>query len=120
MTHDGLRFPLDKLDEILERERDALLAGRLDRIASILEHKERLLDLLNAIETPLPRSDVMVIQTKLSRNRTLLDGTLQGLRSAAARLGLHRGIRRSMTTYDRHGRKCAISAVIDRKVEKRA
>ncbi len=50
----------------------------------------------------------------------LLDGALQGIRRASARLAAVRKVRRSLETYGEDGQKKTIDAQIARQLEKRA
>ena len=119
MTRDRENQIIERLDSLLERERLSLLSGNIAEVEHLVESKERLIDELHALmmrETGELRS----LHTKFKRNQALLDGTLQGIRSAAARLAAHRQLRRSMNTYDKNGRKLSIVPDATRNVEKRA
>lgn len=111
---------IDKLDELLDVERRALLNGELDAIAAIAGEKERLIDALNAMEPEGRQPALQDLQNKVSRNQVLLDGALQGIRKVAARLAALRRIRRTLETYDAMGRKQTIQGEVEHKVEKRA
>ncbi|MBR9762719.1 MAG: flagellar protein FlgN, partial [Rhodobacteraceae bacterium] len=50
MTKDPHQDLIDSLDVLLEREREALMAGRLDALSELLDQKERLIDRLNGLE----------------------------------------------------------------------
>lgn len=119
MTLEAETRIIESLDTILEQERRALLAGEITALKSLMTEKERLMDALNALAHH-PLSNLTAIQGKLTRNQALLDATLQGIRTVAARLAAHRRIRRSMDTYDQHGRKLSILGDIAPNVEKRA
>ena len=119
MVHDAERRIINRLDTLLETERDALLRGDLQRIAMLVEEKEALIDELNRMTTDAP-GDLAALQAKLMRNQALLDGALQGSRNVAARLAACRKVRRAMDTYDREGHKHTIPGEVERKVEKRA
>ena len=110
---------INRLDELLELERAALLQGELDKIPNLLEEKERLIDALNAAQ-PEEESGLEELQLKVERNQVLLDGALQGIRKVAARMAAFRRIRRSLETYDETGRKRTIQGEVERRVEKRA
>ena len=118
MTETTAQTLVDALDDLLEAERDALLKGDLDAIAGLLERKECLIDALNDPE--LEAAPLEGLQAKVTRNQALLDGALQGIRRAAARMAALRRVRRSLETYDEDGRKRTIEGEVVRKVEKRA
>ena len=119
MTEPTPQMLIDRLDDLLECERETLLRGQLDAMADIAEEKERLIDALNALE-PEEHPDLTDLQSKVARNQVLLDGALQGIRNVAARLAALRRIRRTLETYDESGRKQTIQGEVERRVEKRA
>lgn len=119
MTAEPAQEIINRLDELLELERTALLQGDLDRIPTFLEEKESLIDRLNQLE-PDANADLQDLQLKFERNQALLDGALQGIRKVAARMAAFRRIRRSLETYDESGRKQTIQGEVERRVEKRA
>ena len=110
---------IDRLDELLEKERDTLLQGKLSIMAEIADEKEQLIDALNALE-PEFHTDLAALQGKVVRNQALLDGALQGIRKVAARLAALRRIRRTLETYDETGQKQTIQGEVEHRVEKRA
>lgn len=119
MTDDQTQNLIDRLDDLVERERRALLSGDLPALPQILEQKEQLIDLLNATDLN-PRPELEALKTKAIRNQAMLDGALQGIRNVAARMATIRKIRRSLETYDADGRKRVIDGAVDHQVEKRA
>ncbi|PKP85058.1 MAG: flagellar biosynthesis protein FlgN [Alphaproteobacteria bacterium HGW-Alphaproteobacteria-2] len=93
---------LDRVEALLEDERAALLAGRLDRLAPLLAEKERLADLLG--KAPAGRPDRLARLARLAaRNQALIEAALGGLRRAAARAAACRGGVRQLDTYDAQG-----------------
>lgn len=110
---------VDELDVLLDAERQAVLSGNLDEMARLLERKEALIDLLGQLDAE-DSAVISNIQDKLSRNQLLLDGALQGIRRASARLAAVRKVRRSLETYGEDGQKKTIDAQITRRLEKRA
>ncbi len=119
MKTDTAQGIINRLDELLELERDALLQGELDKIPAMLEEKESLIDALSDNE-PDTKAELRGLQIKVERNQALLDGALQGIRKVAARMAAFRRIRRSLETYDESGRKRTIQGEVERRVEKRA
>jgi len=110
---------IDQLDTLLEKEREALLVGDLDKVTEIAVSKEELIDALNRL-SPKDQTSLEALQEKVTRNQVLLDGALQGIRKVASRLAALRRIRKSMDTYDASGRKQTIQGEVDRRMEKRA
>ena len=119
MSHDDAQHLINRLDDLLEQERTALLAGDLEAIATLLENKERLIDALNAL-TETERPEMGAVEAKVLRNQALLDGALQGIRHVAARMAALRRVRRGLETYDAKGTKTTIEGEADFSVEKRA
>jgi len=118
MTADRPQDLINDLDDLLDAERAALLAGDLDRIPLLLDRKEDLIDRLNQIDEQ--GASLTVLHSKVLRNQALLDGALQGIRQASARLAEVRRVRRSLETYDEGGHKRTIEGEVLHKVEKRA
>jgi len=110
---------IDRLDDLLEMERRALLAGDLEEIGALLERKEQLIDSINALEIESD-PDFAELRNKLVRNHELLDGALAGIRAVAARMVTIRRARQSLETYDEYGERQTITGVVLRNIEKRA
>ncbi|PJE27416.1 hypothetical protein SAMN06297129_0653 [Pseudooceanicola antarcticus] len=119
MTKDPHQKLIDELDLLLEKERDALLAGQLQTLPELLEQKEGLIDRLNGLEG-LETAELQPLRGKAQRNQALLDGALRGIRTVANRFSTLRKIRRTLETYDSQGRKSALVRQHDNKLEKRA
>jgi len=119
MTPNDTQSLIDRLDDLLETERRALLAGDLEKIGPILTGKEQLIDRFNAHEIDR-NPNLAAVQQKLVRNQELLDGALEGIRKVAARMAAMRRVRQSLDTYDESGKRQTINGVVLRKIEKRA
>lgn len=110
---------IDNLDLLLDAERTAVLEGNLEDMARLLDRKEALIDALAEVDAS-HAAPISEIQNKLARNQMLLDGALQGIRRASARLAAVRKVRRSLETYGEDGQKKTIDAQVSRQLEKRA
>ncbi|MEO1139471.1 MAG: flagellar protein FlgN [Pseudomonadota bacterium] len=119
MTRKSAQSLIEQLDDLLDIERRALLAGDLDQITRLIEQKEALIDGLSGLDTQ-SEEPMLGLQEKLMRNQVLLDGALQGIRRASSRMAAVRHVRRTLETYDEDGRKRTIEGQIVHKVEKRA
>ena len=109
----------EKLDDLLDQEREALLAGKLDMIADLVAEKEQLIEKIVGTDGP-ERQRLVALQTKAMRNQALLDSTLQGIRTVANRFATLRRIRKSLETYDESGNKSIVPSAPVSKVERRA
>lgn len=110
---------LASLDDLLDRERTALLNGDLDAISRGLREKERLIDALNALHDAQDEN-LSAVRNKAIRNQILLENALTGIRAVADRVSALRRVRDTLETYDQSGRKTAISTLRTGQVEKRA
>jgi hypothetical protein len=110
---------LASLDDLLDRERSALLDGDLDAVSRSLREKERLIDALNGIR-PAGEDILGAIRDKVQRNQVLLDGALDGIRAVADRMSALRRIRETLETYDQSGHRTVIEGLRKGRVEKRA
>ena len=119
MSFETTRQTIEALDGLLEREREALLAGDLERLVGYLDEKKTLIDTLNGAED-VSSDRLEALQGKATRNQALLDSALQGIRSVANRMSTLHRIRRSLDTYDENGRKTTIESLTLRQMEKRA
>tara|TARA_R110002012_G_scaffold191317_1_gene359060 strand:- start:232 stop:615 length:384 start_codon:yes stop_codon:yes gene_type:complete len=110
---------LVKLDDLLELEREALLAGNIDGVTRRLPEKERLMNSLEAFELT-DESKLDPLKRKAERNQRLLESALEGLRAVTNRISALRRIRETLETYDQSGRRTTISETRGSQVEKRA
>lgn len=108
-----------ELDDILDREKEALLTGKLDTIGPLLEQKERLVDELSEVEAA-DAGMVSGVAGKLQRNQELLEHAVDGIRSVSNRLAALRRVREALDTYDSRGVKTSIKIAQDSALEKRA
>ncbi|MBZ0229206.1 MAG: hypothetical protein K8F58_12275 [Bauldia sp.] len=110
---------LPALDDLLERERAALLSGRFDRLAPLLDEKTRLIGRLDASGADA-RAGLDGLRDKAIRNQALFDGTLQGIRRAGGRIAALSQLRQAFETYDETGQRRRIGGDTPGKMEKRA
>ncbi len=115
-THDQI---LASLNELLDRERSALLDGDLQAIGPLLEEKTALISGLEDA-TPAEADSIRPVQMKLRRNQELFDQALAGIRNVASRLGDMRQVRKSMEIYDSNGNRASIGGEGAGSFERRA
>lgn len=124
MTLEPQQAIIDKLDQLLERERAALLGGDLERIGQHMEEKQELIDALNLMQTAQPgafeHSSMSRMKDKVERNQALLQGAMEGIRAVADRIAGLRKVRDGLETYDQSGRKTQFSTGAQTNVERRA
>lgn len=110
---------IDALDDLLDAERAALLAGKIDEVGRLLARKESLIDDLSTLENrKMP--ELEKLSAKVKRNQDLLDHSLEGIRSVARRLASLRRVRSALDTYDARGARHTIDITPEASVEKRA
>lgn len=119
MTYESQQYLIDDLDDLLERERQALVNGELEQLGRFLTRKEALITQINALET-LERTVLTQIHEKVTRNQTLLNSAMEGIRAVADRMADLRRVRRGLETYDETGRKKRVETHVETSVEKRA
>ena len=119
MDQRNLQQIIEELDQLLDNEREALLTGQLQKIHELMEAKNELIDQLRAAES-LERSQLATVKSKFSRNQTLLESAMEGIRAVADRLADLRRVRQGLETYDQAGRKKVIVTTTNSNVEKRA
>ncbi len=109
----------DDLEDLLEKERAALLNGDLEKVGRLVERKEDLLETLSQIEVTETES-LQNLSEKMKRNQELLDSALEGIRAIATRLAALRRVRQQLETYDAAGKKNTIDMPQENALEKRA
>jgi flagellar biosynthesis/type III secretory pathway chaperone len=110
---------LDELNDLLETERAALLAGDIDAVGRVLDTKEKLLrDLAECAASDTEGLDE--IRIKITRNQELIESAMKGIEAVAQRFAAIRKVRRSLETYDRSGRRKMIDITPGGRLEKRA
>lgn len=115
----NMQDTVDSLDDLLEKERTALLDGNLDLIGRMSDQKESLIGALNELEKPDIEA-LSDLNIKVVRNQALLGSALDGIKSVADRLATMRRIKNSLDTYDAQGRRKKIDMPTHGVVEKRA
>lgn len=110
---------LDELNDLLDRERAAILLGDIEDVGRIVDSKQRLLGLLSDMLQP-EESSIEVLREKLVRNQKLLDQSLNGIRAVSKRLAEVRDSKDSLETYDRSGNRQKHLLATAGKMEKRA
>ena len=119
MNSDRIQATIDDLDDLLDDERQALLAGELENIARLHDRKTQLIEELRQLDLK-DQEKLRDLSKKVGRNQELLSSALDGIRAVARRLSDVRQAREKIETYDASGKKQSISTSIQKNLEKRA
>lgn len=92
---------VDALEDLLDRERQAILTGNLDSIARQLAEKTRLLENLPTATADL--AHIARLKAKADRNQELLIAVARGIKSATQRLKELNKPAAVLRTYDEGG-----------------
>ena len=107
------------LDSLLQHEKHALLHGNFADLADIHEEKARLLNALEML-SPEEQAPLQNLHQAVTRNQSLLENALSGIRDVAERMATLRHVQHTLQTYDAQGQKSDIYLANPRKLEKRA
>ena len=110
---------IDALDELLDLERTALVEGELERLGALLPEKEKLIERINKLDS-VEREALAGVQTKVTRNQSLLNSAMEGIQAVANRMAELRRVRRGLETYDESGRRMQHNTQPSKNLEKRA
>jgi hypothetical protein len=119
MKNDTAEVTVNKLSELLDAERNALLKGDLEKVTELLEPKEVLFGQIDGEK----KHDIRVLKAlddKVKRNQLLLNGALDGIRTVTDRMAALRRVQTSLDTYSADGRKKEIALRPSVSVERRA
>lgn len=106
------------LEELLDKERAAILEGAFEDIGKIASHKERLLD-RHKLDPPDPKI-LNRLRQKSQRNHHLLAAVIRGVKSVTSRLeNLHSGPD-GLNTYDKTGQRTTLKGSNHRTLQHRA
>ena len=119
MTGNDKSNLIDALDDLLDREKQALLSGDLDLLGRLLTDKEALLARMNSQDVSSD-DDLNSVYEKLASNQILLVSAQAGIRSVVDRIAEIRKAQGGLETYDKSGRRNRHSTGLRRCLEKRA
>lgn len=99
---------IEKIEELLEDERTALLSGDLAALDGIAQRKEALLE---DLAWARPASDALKsLRRKAERNAELLEAATKGLRAAMRRVAEIRRANGPLRTYGQDGAEQTLGA----------
>ena len=111
------RNEISKLNDVLAREREALLSADYSALAPLAAIKEKLLQ--DMIILPPPSKELAGLKAKMQTNLELTSAALRGVAAAQERLTALETVRDGLTTYDQSG-KVALVPRNKRSLEKKA
>lgn len=98
----------DALEDLLDKERTAILSGALERMGRIAAEKERILD-GNNLTAPNQRV-LDKLRQKAARNQQLLAAAIRGVRTVSSRLDVLLNGPGDMNTYNQKGQRTTLSS----------
>lgn len=98
----------DALEDLIDKERAAILAGALDEMGRIAAEKERILE-GRALSAP-NQNTLDRLRRKAARNQQLLTAAIRGVRAVSSRLDVLRNGPGEMNTYDRAGQRTTLNS----------
>jgi len=96
------RDTFDSLEDLLDKERAAILSGNFGTLSRLMAEKERL---LRAVGAPGSARGLARIKQKADRNQAMLHAASRGVRAAADSLKKSAAGARPLKTYDRSGQR---------------
>ena len=106
-----------EIEALLQREREALLNGRLDLLEELARSKEQLAARL-AQARPADRGVLERLHEGMMHNRMLLEAAASGIRAVAGRLTRKQSQSGNLKTYDAKGRRHLSSPTLPRHVHR--
>ena len=101
MTLFKSRNLIDAVEDLLERERRAVLSGNLDALTRLISEKRRLMELLARGTEQSARLDRL--RGKARRNQALLDAAARGIKSVTEQISGLKDAKSPLRTYDASG-----------------
>lgn len=105
----NLATPEMALEDLLSREQDALLNGKLEMLEGIADEKEKLLQTF--LRRPPEADALLKLQKMAAKNSDLLNAAKEGLTSAAKLLASLSAPQETQATYGPSGTKTVLSKV---------
>lgn len=100
------RRAVERLAQLLEVERKALLSGDFEELNALTEEKEALASQLEGASA----RDIHAVSAALKRNGEMLAASLEGVSTVLATLAQQRAARESLSSYDSGGNATRISS----------
>lgn len=94
---------VDSMEDLLDREREAILEGRFDLLDRLIGQKERQLKALKPKE--IDETSMARLRKQSERNAHLLDAMRQGIEAVQERLAALQGPGAALETYGSDGQR---------------
>lgn len=102
------RHIIDALEDLLDKERAAILHGALKNMGRIAAEKEQILD--GRKLTAPDQKTLDRVHRKAARNQQLLTAAIRGVRAVTSRLDVMRNGPKETSTYDRAGQRKTLNS----------
>ncbi|WP_321367229.1 hypothetical protein [uncultured Celeribacter sp.] len=89
--------PVSALEDLLEKEKDAILKSDFQALEALAKHKENLMALV--ARSQVSTSSLTALKKRIERNRRLLQAAAKGIRSAQERLLTLKTPKPAFSTY---------------------
>lgn len=93
----------DAMEDLLDREREAILEGRFDLLNRLIEQKTRLISAFNPKD--VDEKTLVRLRDQGQRNARLLDAMREGIEAVQNRLASFQGSGAALETYEANGRR---------------
>lgn len=120
MIHDDPQAKLESLEDLLEKERTALLCGDVDAVARLHDRKAGLIEAVNTMDGGRYADALASLNSKIVRNQALLDAAMAGIKAVSRRLATIKRIRTNLDTYSADGQRHSVELSSESSVERRA
>ena len=94
---------VDAMEDLLDREREAILEGRFDLLGRLIEQKTRQVNALNPKD--LDEKSLMRLRDQGQRNARLLEAMREGIEAVQQRLANLQGAGAALEIYEADGRR---------------
>ncbi|KQI73790.1 hypothetical protein AN191_02735 [Loktanella sp. 5RATIMAR09] len=97
-----LNTVITQLHQLLNQEREALIAADFEALATFVKQKE---ELLIQLERTSPTKDVLrPVRQKMDENLALMAAAIKGVAAAGERLAALQNVKSGLSVYDNAGR----------------
>lgn len=97
-----LNTVITQLHQLLDLEREALIAADFEALATFVQQKE---DLLAQLEKTIPAKDILrPVRQKMDENLALMAAVIKGVAAAGERLAALQNVKSGLSVYDNAGR----------------